>query len=67
MESKNSRIITLVPGSRLETIAVKIRAPVKSISEVEVKFIAGSKIPVFDFNTTKIEINIPETPKLTTF
>lgn len=65
-ELRDTGIITLIPGSKLETISVKIGAPANSISEIEIKFVAGSKIPVFDFNTTEIKINIPDAPKLIT-
>lgn len=65
-ELKDSGIITLVPGSRLETISVKIRAPATRVSEVEIKFVAGSQIPIFDFNTTEMKIDIPAAPKLIT-
>lgn len=55
-ELKDSGIITLVLGSRLETISVKIRAPATRVSEVEIKFVAGSQVPIFDFNTTEMKI-----------
>lgn len=63
-ELENSGIITLEPGARLETEAVKIRAPIYGNSEVELRIITGNKIPNFNFDTKQIKINIPAAPQL---
>lgn len=65
---KDSGVLTLEPGAKLETQAVKIRAPHQGKLEVEVKFVSSNKIPIFKLEAGReIKVDIPAAPQLIKF
>lgn len=65
---KDSGILTLKPGTRLDTEGVHIKAPTHGLLEVNMKFVSSNKVPTFKIDAFKdIKINIPTAPQLIKF
>lgn len=67
MELRDSGIVTLESGAKLETESVMVKAPTFENLEVEIEYVSGNKTPDFSFSTNELKVDILTAPNLIKF